>query len=755
MRATDWIKSPVDMGNASVCFKKRVCLDRRVKRAEISISAIGLFRAEVNGKRVGDDLLTPGMTGYHNRVQYMTYDVSEHIGDAACAEIAITAAPGWAVGCFGFDGGDKTYHDHYAINAKLTLTLADGSERVIYTDESWVAETSPVIYSDIYHGEEVDYTAVPRVLGNAVLDESAHKFPLVPQVGADIREQERVAPVALIVTPKGERVIDFGQNLTGYAEFTLAGKRGERIRISHAEVLDRDGNFYNDNYRAARDCHLTFVLDGTQRVMKPVFSFQGFRYIRLDEYPEGEIDLGAVRAVVVHSEMKRTGRIVTGNPKINQLYHNTIWGQKSNYLDVPTDCPQRDERLGWMGDAQVFCRTAAYNFDVRKFFEKWLGDMRLEQWPDGALAGTVPEKLIKHGPSRVSAAWADAATIIPTELYRMYGDKKVLEDNFEMMRKWVEYQHHAGEEEFLWLGGYHYGDWLAMDAGADSFVGATSTNLIGSAFFAYSTDLLIRAGEALGKDMTEYRAMYRNIVKAFRERFMENGMPRVKIDMPATMEREKLRGEEEQRIGMTQTAIVLILHFGLCTEEERPALVDKLVELIDGFDGLMATGFVGTPYILHVLARGGRADVAYRLLLEERNPSWLYSVNHGATTMWEHWNGIKEDGSFWSKSMNSYNHYAYGSVCDWLYGVAAGISADEEQPGFRHILLAPVPSRELGFMNVSLDTVQGRVESNWYYKGDQIFFEFTVPAGATASLCLPDGYRATLSEGTYHFVTKA
>ena len=295
-----------------------------------------------------------------------------------------------------------------------------------------------------------------------------------------------------------------------------------------------------------------------------------------------------------------------------------------------------------------------------------------------------------------------------------------------------------------------------MDAGEDSYVGATSTDLIGSAFFAYSTDLLVRAGEALGKDMSYYRELHKNIVKRFREYFMENGMPKEQLPLTEICPPQRMTKKVIDKCkGMTQTAIVLILHFNLCTEEERPALVDKLIELIEKFDGLMATGFVGTPYLLHVLSSNGKTDMAYHLLFEERNPSWLYSVTHGATTIWEHWNGIKEDGSFWSTDMNSFNHYAYGSVCDWLYGVVAGITVSEEGVGYKKFTLAPKPDRRLGHVNCALETVRGRIESRWYYKGDEIYYEFTVPMGAEAVITLPDGYTEAVSGGTYYYTTKA
>ena len=753
MNKKNWIKAPIETECEVRSFKKKFNAKKDIKSATLCVSAIGIYNAEINGKAVTDSVLNPGITHYYKRTQYQEYDVTALIEKEN--EIKIGVGNGWAAGYFGYNGKRGVFANHTSLIAEMTVCYTDGSGESIVTDETWQVYTSKTEFADIYNGETVNMCHEEKLLGNALFDtEASEKFNLIPQQGEWIKEQERLAPIELIITPKGERVIDFGQNMTGYVEFKIKGKRGDRIVVTHAEVLDKDGNFYNENYRTAEN-KMTYILDGEENLFKPKYSFQGFRYIRLDEYP-GEVDLRGITAVVVHSDMKRTGYFSCGNEKINQLYHNTVWGQKSNYLDHPTDCPQRNERLGWTGDAQVFCRTAALNFDVKKFFHKWLGDLRADQGQNGAVYGICPDKFAGHsGPcTRISAAWGDAATVIPWEMYRAYGDKKILEDNFELMRRWVEYQHSAGSEEFLWLGGYHYGDWLAMDAGEDSYVGATSNDLIASAFFYYSTTLLIKAGEVLGKDMSVYRTLKENIYKTFREYFMENGMPREELPLTEIPQFGKSKPVDTVRKGMTQTALVLILHFGLYAENEKKALEDKLIALIGEWGGLMTTGFVGTPYILHVLTAAGRVDIAYKLLLEERSPSWLYSVTHGATTMWEHWNSLKEDGSFWSTDMNSFNHYAYGSVCDWIYGQAVGITVTDEGAGYESFTLTPHPCKELGFVNCTLNTPNGTVVCNWYYKGDDVYYEFVVPKDSTAYLILPDGTKATLCGGKYMYTAK-
>ncbi len=743
--AAKWITAPQKTDVAAVTYRRSFSIRKPVKKAVLSASAMGIYDPRLNRKKVTDSVLNPGFTSYRKRIQYQNYDVTDLLEASNALELDV--GQGWAVGYVAWKNSNHFFADHPSVIAWLDISYTDGTREQIITDEHWEVYTSPVSFSELYHGETVDLTAPIQSLGNAVADATV-KTNLVPQQGEWIKEQERLAPVALIHTPKGETVIDFGQNMTGYVELSIQGKRGDRVVLHHAEVLDKDGNFYTGNMRSARNEN-TYILSGGKDVFKPTYCFQGFRYIKLVEYPFDEVELNSFRAVAVHSDMKRTGHFTCGNPQINQLYHNILWGQKSNYLDIPTDCPQRDERLGWTGDAQVFCRTAAINYDVSRFFRKWLTDVALEQEESGAVRGIVPNCLPSHvAPSRISAGWGDAACIIPWELYMAYGNKKSLKDSFPMMKKWVEYIRATGPNEYLWLTGRHYGDWLAMDAGGKGKHGATSNDLVATAFYAYSTDLLVRTGEVLGKDMSEYRALYDNIKAAFRDYFMENGMP--KEEFPYT----EICGPGEgicdpYRRGMTQTALVLILHFDLCLEEERPALTEKLAQLIHDFDDRMTTGFLGTPYILHVLSENGLAELAYTLLMQENSPSWLYSVNHGATTMWEHWNSLREDGTFWSTEMNSFNHYAYGAVYDWIFGAAVGIKPTA--PGYKEVSIVPHPHKCLGWAEADIESVSGRIRCHWYYKGDTVYYEMEIPKGVTARITLPSGHKETVTDGIYHF----
>ncbi len=732
-----WIASSENIYPAVTSFYKSFENKKEIRKATLYASALGVYAATINGRSVTDSVLNPGFTSYRDRIQYQQYDVTCLIDEYN--RIEINVGVGWAVGNIGYTQGKHVYGDRVAAIASICIEYADGTKEYINTDSTWQVQTSHVLHTDIYNGETIDMTATVKELGAAIETEVNTK--LVPQVGEWIKEQERIAPVELIHTPSGETVIDFGQNMTGYVEIKIKASRGSRIVIHHAEVLDKDGNFYNENYRRAKN-EMVYVCSGENDTFKPKYTFQGFRYIRLSEFPKTDIDLGCFCAIEVHSDMRRTGRFVCGNEKINQLYHNIIWGQKDNYLDIPTDCPQRDERLGWTGDAHVFFKTAAINYDVKKFFTKWLGDMELEQNRYGTVPWFVP--MCIGNELLCSAGWGDAACIIPWELYIAYGDKELLQCHFPMMRKWIEYIRGVGDEEFLWLGAKHFGDWLAMDGDPNACVGKTPTDFIASAYFAYSTSILIKAGDILGMDMSEYKTLYENIRTAFRAKYMNDGIPVLYENGSTT----------EIAVSETQTAYVIVLYFGLCNKDERKRVTDALVKLIRNNGTIMTTGFLGTPYILHALSENGQTELAYELLLQEKAPSWLYSVNHGATTMWEHWNGLKEDGSFWRPSMNSFNHYAYGAVYDWIFGVSLGIKPLSDAPAYEKITIEPHPNKQLGFAKASYESRFGKIMSCWYYKGDVVYYEFDIPNGVTAELTLPDGQKHRLMCGKYCFATK-
>ncbi len=689
-----------------------------VKSAELCITANGVYEAFLNGVRAGDFVLAPGCTVYRERLQYQKYDVKGLLLKENV--LTVTVGTGWHRGRISKDSEDINQMPA-AVIASLEIVYEDGRKEIFATDENWKVRRSRILFSDLYDGEIYDAAALEEAYEHVEVLTDLGRERLIPQEGEKICEHERLKPLRFLVTPAGERVIDFGQNLAGYVEFHVKAEKGDRVVISHAEILDKEGNIYTENYRTAQ-AKLTYICKEGEQTYKPHLTFYGFRYIRLDEYP-GKVDLNDFTAIAVYSEMKRTGYMECGHGGINRLYENTIWSQRSNFIDIPTDCPQRDERMGWTGDAQVFCKTASYNYHVGKFFAKWLGDVRAEQYEDGMICDVVPNYWKMR---RGSTAWGDVITIAPWQMYLTYGDKKVLEDNFDAMKKWVDYMTRDSGHPYLWtcgeeqkkLWGKHYGDWLAQDAPYGSYMGATDVDLIASAFYSHSVALLVKTGKVLGRDMTEYEEMHRRIVETFRETF--------------TL--------------ATQTANVLALQFGLTEHREETAA--RLVQMIRDNGNRLQTGFVGTPYLLHVLSENGYADVAYDLLFQEAFPSWLYEVNRGATTIWEHWDGVRDDGTIWSKDMNSYNHYAYGCVMDWIYGVAAGIRTVEEYPGFERVLLQPVPDRRLGWLKVSLETAWGVIRSSWSYQEDRVRYEISTPVNATLVI---DGKEYKVGKGEYIF----
>lgn len=719
-----FIGIPIDMGTVCPMFSKTFKTKKNISNATLSVSAVGVYEAFINGRRVGNFILAPGCTAYQKRLQYQTYDVTSLLQDDNC--LNITVGTGWYRGSI--SSNSKTIHSlPCALIAELVITYEDGSFDTILSDESFLVSKSKFLFSDLYDGEIYDATADDSQCVNAcIIPNNALKDTLLFQEGEIVCEHERIRPVRYFITPKGEHVIDFGQNLAGYIEFTVNAQKGDRIVISHAEILDKDGNFYTENYRTAK-ARIDYTCSDGLQTYKPHFTFFGFRYIRLDQFP-GEICPDDFTAIAVYSDIKRTGYIESSDKRLNQLVSNTLWSQRSNFLDIPTDCPQRNERMGWLGDAQVFASTAAYNYDVKRFFTKWLNDVCTEQFTNGAIPDIVPNFWQHNGSS---SAWGDAITIIPWQIYTIYGDTTILANNFESMKKWVDYITNDTIDKYLWtspdsekrLWGKHYGDWLALDAPQGSYMGSTDQDFIASAFYAYSTLLLAKAGKVLGKDVQEYETLYRNIVATFKLRF-----PTYK----------------------TQTEHVLALYFNLTENKKETA--KSLADMIITNGYKLTTGFVGTPYLLYALSENGYTDIAYKLLFQEEYPSWFYEVNHGATTIWEHWDGIRDDGTFWSSDMNSYNHYAYGSVIGWVYQIAAGIKADERYPGFnKKVIIAPHPGKELGWLNAYLDTANGRISSKWTYLSDRIRYEIECPVQAVVII---DEKEYLMEPGSYIFYGK-
>ncbi len=701
-------------------FTKRFTVRGALKKAELLITALGVYTASINGRRVGDFVLAPGWTAYQKRLQYQSYDVTALL----CTDntINVILGRGWYhthIPRFISEEAYAAQHGKLAgrplgMLALLTLFYTDGSTETICSDETWRVSESAVRFSDIYDGEIFDAAFSADVPVPARIFDGPTEA-LIRQEGAEIREQERISAARLLITPKGEYVLDFGQNLTGYIEIAVHANEGDVVDLSFAEVLDQAGNFYTANYRSAKAQYIYYCKNGFQRY-KPLTTFYGFRFVRINRYPGGAAQASPENftAVAVYSEMKRTGRLRCSNPLLSRLFSNVVWGQKCNFLDVPTDCPQRDERLGWTGDAQVFAKTACLNFDTEQFFKKWLADLRADQRDDGYVGQVIPDVLQSAYPY-ATAAWGDAAVIVPWEVFLAYGNASLLERQYASMCRWISYMTSTTKHKDLWIGVPHRGDWLGLDAPAGSRSGASRPDYIASAYYAYSTSLVIKAGTALGKDVSEYEALYRRIVREFRAVFPDTA---------------------------TQTECALAICFHLA--ENPQAAADELARRIHDAGDQLQTGFVGTPYLLHALSAYGYTALAYSLLLREEYPSWLYPVKKGATTIWEHWDGIMPDGSFWSPDMNSFNHYAYGAVADWAYCVAAGITPLE--PGYRKIRIAPHPDPRLDWLQASLETRSGTVSSEWRKENGMWRFDITTPAetqiviGSHAQLVAPGSY---------------
>ena len=714
----NWIRPAKSYGSVCPAFRKTFFCPENVVSAALRITAMGVYEASLNGSRVGDFILAPGWTVYQKRLQVQQYEL--RIRPGLENELTVLVGKGWYRGRLAgwLPGQNSSAALPAALTAELTLRYPDGHTDTICTDASWQTAESAVRFSELYDGETYDAAFEPSVWTPAVICDGPTDT-LIEQQGEPVREQERIAPARIFKTPAGEIVVDFGQNLTGYVEIALDGVKGEAVELSHAEVLDKNGNFYTENYRSAKAKYLYFCKDGAQRY-KPKLTFYGFRYIRVDRFPCGAEHAAQENftAIAVHSDMKRTGYLSCSDPLLNKLFENVIWGQNGNFLDVPTDCPQRDERLGWTGDAQVFIRTACLNFDAERFFTKWLADLAADQREDGAVGHVIPNVLHQSG----SAAWDDAATICPWAVYLAYGDPNILRAQFASMKKWVDYITAHTTTKDLWTGGEHYGDWLGLDAPSGSYKGSSREDLIASAFYAHSTALVIKAGRVLGQDISAYEALYERIVRAFRQAYP---------------------------VYQTQTECTLAVYFALAEDTQKAA--DQLAQMIRSCGTKLQTGFVGTPYLLHALSAHGYTELAYDLLLRREYPSWLYPVTKGATTIWEHWDGQMENGDFWSSDMNSFNHYAYGAVADWVYTVAAGIQTVEEKPGYAAVRIAPQPDKRLDWLEASVETRHGLVRSRWEKQRDMWRYEIETPVEAEVVI---DGRKTFCRPGRYIFFSE-
>jgi alpha-L-rhamnosidase len=743
LKSANWIAAPWSGGPAtpSPCpfFRKTFQVDGAVESAVLTVTALGLYHGEINGRIIDDAVFRPGWTDYSKRVQVQTFDVTDLLVPGENA-LGIVLGDGWYAGFVGWihrqSGGDRP-----RLKACLELSCQGGGKVVLTTDATWQTATGPLLESDLLMGEWYDArreltgwssAGIPagewqpaRVLPPEVEPELSQTIG-PPVRRAEVLPAQKLQPVA--GQPEGVHRYDLGQNISGRIRLRIAAPSGTILEIRHAEMLNPDGSLYVENLRRAKATDGYVCQGGDSEEWEPLFTFHGFRYVEAKVVPPRGGDPESARfdieAVVLHSDIPKTGHFECSNPKLNQLWSNIDWGQRGNFLEVPTDCPQRDERLGWTGDAQVFVRTACFNCDVRLFFHKWMRDLRDGQLADGAVQAFAPNPGVLE-PRDGGPAWADAMVICPWTIYLCYGDMEILRVNYEAMTRFMDHMDERASLDGVrahpdlkrWQG---FGDWLALDNG-DSWIGRTPIDLIGTAFHFYCAGIMVRTARLLGhtQDAARFEQRCERVRDAFVRRYF---------------------GPEGLFEPVTQTALVLVLHFGIVDGPQREACARRLVRMLEENNGHLQTGFVGTPYLLHALESVGELETAYRLLEKESYPSWLFPVNNGATTIWERWDGWTPDKGFQTTAMNSFNHYAYGAVGDWMVRSVAGLETAEDPPGYRSVIFRPRPGGSLRSARASLQTAHGGVAIAWTLEGNTLVVHTTLPEGCRARFDPPGGF---------------
>jgi alpha-L-rhamnosidase len=768
LHASDWKATWISSGlkNDTVngivpMFRKSFLVTKKIASAKVYVTSRGLYDIKINGKRMGDSYLSPGWTSYKKHLQYQTYDISNMLSEGENA-IGALLGSGWYRTTLAWVGHKNIYGKQTALLFQMVIKYADGTTETVVSDDSWKVSKSSITYSEIYNGEIQDARIETKEYSLANYNDQqwtnavTKDFPkdyITASINEPIRKQETLKPVKVLTSPKGETILDFGQNIAEWVKVAIQGTEGQKITLSHVEMLDKLGTPYFKNLRSAK-AQATYTLSGNGvETLEPHFTTFGFRYVKVEGIT-GEINPDNFTAIALYSDIKKSGTFETSNSYINQLQSNIQWSQKGNFLDVPTDCPQRDERLGWTGDAQVFSRTAGYNFNVNQFFSKWLIDLSADQNEDGSVPHIIPD-VFKTKPSDIkpgAAGWSDASIIIPYNLYVIYGDKQIVERQYSSMQAYLSYVQKAAKND-LWNTGFQYADWLSYrvddskrNVGMKSAI--ADNYLVAQCFYAYNTEIMIKTAALLGKtdDVIAYQALLERIKTAFQNEYMT---------------------ASGKLISETQTAYVLALQFDMLPENLRTQAVNRLVENIKSYDYHLTTGFLGTPFLNPVLTRFGRNDIAYKLLLQDTYPSWLYPIKaHGATTIWERWDSMKPDGAFNDPSMTSFNHYAYGAVGDWMYRTIAGIDTKEaDGAGYKNIIIKPEIGGDLKYAKGSLQTNYGLVASSWKIENNKLVLDVEIPANTNATIEFPTTKIETIKEnktvvnsksktvgsGKYHF----
>lgn len=707
-------------------FRRSFNVDRAVTRARLYATARGVYEPRLNGGRVGDQVLAPGWTDYNRRIQVQAFDVTAGITFGENV-LAAEVGTGWYAGYVGWKHSCRHYGTVPQLLMQLHLDYVDGSSEVVATDAGWTASTGTVRYSDLLMGEYRDarleqpgWDAPGFEAGDwmGVRTSNINAVPLVSDCSPPVRALEAIEPASITETAPGIWIVDLGQNIAGWARLTASGAAGTRVTLRFAEILNPDGSLYVANLRGARATD-TYIMRGEgEEVFEPRFTWHGFRYIEVTGYP-GALDTSSIAGRFVGSDTTLAGTFECSDPLVNQLQRNIVWGQRGNFLSIPTDCPQRDERLGWLGDAQVFIGTAVGNMDVASFFTKWMRDVADAQSLDGVFPDVAPRAV---DPDGGAPAWADCGVIVPWTIWKTYGDTGIIDAHWNALERWMRWLQRENPDH-LWRHdrGHDFGDWLSIGA-------ETPKELIGTAYWAYDARLMAEMAHATGRetDAQRYRNLFEAVAAAFRNAYLRDG---------GTIE------------GGTQTAYCLALHFGLLEAHQRARAAELLVADIAARSGHLSTGFVGVSYLCHVLTDHGYPEVAYQLLHNETFPSWKYSILHGATTIWERWDGWTEDRGFQDPGMNSFNHYSLGSVGEWLRKSVAGIDVVPGTVGFQQIRIQPVLDASLAWAEGTYDSMAGPIRARWERHRDTVRLSVTIPANTEAEIVMPIGTKGEVREG--------
>jgi alpha-L-rhamnosidase len=727
--------TPSEPGSPAVCFRREFSVREGLTRATLHVSALGIVDARINGLRAGDAVLVPGWTAYRHRLDVSIEDITDLVTPGVNV-VGATVGDGWAVGRIGYEGTRHHYSDRPALFLELRLEYPEGIE-IIGSGPEFRVGTAEVLANGIYEGETFD-ARLDTGWSRAGFDDAKWAAAeimewdmrtLTVPVAPPIRRIEELEPVAVSTSPAGRTVVDFGQNISGWVRISVEGSPGQTVTLRHAEALTPGGEPEFEPNRTAEATDRYTLRGGSREDWEPRFTFHGFRYVDVDGWP-GELDPADLRAVVVHSDMARTGWFETSDPLLSRFHENVVWSMRDNFVGVPTDCPQRDERLGWTGDLNAFAPTAAFLYDVRGVLGSWLLDLAAEQAEKGYVPWVVPD-VLSH-PSSPTAIWSDVAVSLPWTLYQEYGDPEILRRSYRSMTAFVRQVEALLDDNDVWSVGFQFGDWLDPDAPSDNASGGkTDKHLVASAYFCKVAREMADAAEVLGEDAdaAHFRTLADRVRVGFRREYV-TAAGRI--------------------VNESATAYALAITFGLLEGGEVAKAGERLAEVVAASGYTISTGFAGTPHVADALSRTGHLEEAYLLLMQRECPSFLYPVTMGATTIWERWDAIRPDGTLNSTGMTSLNHYALGSVADWLHRVVGGL--ERLEPGWRQIRIAPQPGGGLRSAHVAHATVLGRAEVEWSIEGREIVLEVLVPEGARASVVLPlhpEAATADVGEGRH------